>query len=999
MKKLLFILTFIFAFVTSQQATAQQSTLEYSTFLGGSGSEFNCDMTVDNDGNMLVCGRTYSFGPSTGPPSPAPYVIQFPTTDGTIGGGGYVAKFDADGQLVYSTIIYPNWPNDGAYGITVDDAGNAYIVGAVYGGATFPCTSDAYDDTPNGSNDGYIVKLDPNGGVLYATLIGGPGYDVLTNIALDSDGNMLICGYAGDGFPLMNPWDNTWGGDEEAIAFKLSANGQTLMYSTYLGGSDNGDLPPGTLARDEAYGIAVDDLGNAYITGLTVCIDFPTTSGVFQPDHTAKNNWWEGEAFVTKLDPNGQAIYSTFLGGVGAYGEAGYDITTDSDGNAYVAGRGWNSDFPTTPGAYDENANGDGFVTKISSNGSSLIFSTAIGSIDNNGQNAKGIVIDSDRNVYVAFTGAGINFPELDPFVPALNYAQNGVGIAKLSVDGSTLLNSTKICSNYGAECFGLVRDEEGSLYITGWHGLSPNNPGTTWPLTPNAYQQHGAWPYLTGQDNYITKISLGPSAPTNQDPDCSEAAIADQFTDENNCEVTISGEDVTGVTDPDEGDELTLTVSPEVLTPGVNIVTVTADDGNSGSCEIEINVNVFDNTSPIITCPDDITVSNDPGQCGAAVFFSVVATDNCTENVTVVSVPESGSIFPVGATSVVSTATDVSGNEATCTFDVIVNDTENPTMVCPGNQQNKYANNSGCTYKEMNGEFTPTAVADNCEVSSLDYALSGATIGTGTSLAGVLFNLGVTTVTWTLTDDSDNETSCSFDVDITVDPSFVADAGEDATIYIGYPPLNTQLDASGGISYLWSPTDGLNDPTIHNPIAQPGETKIYTVTVTDAYGCEDTDDVVVEVMDVRCGKKNKKVLICHVPPGNPGNAHTICVSANAVPDHLAHGDYLGECTNGPNKPTTEPVTESLQVTVAPNPFNNRTNINIHLHDDANVEVAVYNMTGMKIRILKNGMIPAGNHTITWNGQSDDGNVVRAGLYILRVTAGNESSHNKLIKN
>ena len=156
--------------------------------------------------------------------------------------------------------------------------------------------------------------------------------------------------------------------------------------------------------------------------------------------------------------------------------------------------------------------------------------------------------------------------------------------------------------------------------------------------------------------------------------------------------------------------------------------------------------------------------------------------------------------------------------------------------------------------------------------------------------------------------------------------------------------------------------------------------------------------EVVGEVMDVHCGKKNKKVLVCHVPPDNPGNAHTFYVSSNAVPDHLAHGDYLGECTNSTNKPTTEPTAESLHATIAPNPFNNRTNINIHLHDDVYVEVAVYNITDMKIRTLKNGMIPAGNHPITWNGQSDDGNTVRAGLYILRVTAGNESSLNKLLK-
>ncbi|MBC8314387.1 MAG: VCBS repeat-containing protein [Bacteroidales bacterium] len=330
----------------------------------------------------------------------------------------------------------------------------------------------------------------------------------------------------------------------------------------------------------------------------------------------------------------------------------------------------------------------------------------------------------------------------------------------------------------------------------------------------------HGHWNpgviYLNGH----TLEDCGQQTPSNQDPDCSGAAIADQCAGENGTAV-ISGADVTGITDPD-GDDLTITVSPTTLYPGTTSVTVYADDGNGGSCTIDINVTV---------------------------------------------------------------------NQAT------------------------------------------------------------------------------------------------------------ADAGDDATIYIGYPPYETQLNATGGVTYNWTPEDGLSDPTHADPVADPEESTLYVVTVTDANGCTDSDDVLVEVNDVRCGKKNNKVLICHVPPGNPGNAHTICVSPNAVPAHLAHGDYLGECTNGPNKPTTELAAENLHVTVAPNPFNNRTNIHIQLHDDANVEAAVYNMTGMKIRTLKNGMLSAGNHTISWNGQSDDGNVVRVGLYILRVTAGDESSHNKLMKN
>ncbi len=84
-----------------------------------------------------------------------------------------------------------------------------------------------------------------------------------------------------------------------------------------------------------------------------------------------------------------------------------------------------------------------------------------------------------------------------------------------------------------------------------------------------------------------------------------------------------------------------------------------------------------------------------------------------------------------------------------------------------------------------------------------------------------------------------------------------------DETIYIGYPPFSAQLNALGGTNYSWSPTTGLNNPNIPDPIADPEESTFYTVTVTDNNGCSTTDDVYIEVIDVRCGKKMDKVLIC----------------------------------------------------------------------------------------------------------------------------------------
>ncbi|PLX13447.1 MAG: hypothetical protein C0598_03455 [Marinilabiliales bacterium] len=193
----------------------------------------------------------------------------------------------------------------------------------------------------------------------------------------------------------------------------------------------------------------------------------------------------------------------------------------------------------------------------------------------------------------------------------------------------------------------------------------------------------------------------------------------------------------------------------------------------------------------------------------------------------------------------------------------------------------------------------------------------------------------------------------------VSVNPLPTADAGDDAVIYIGYPPLNTQLSASGGVSYSWYPTTGLSDPDIADPIAQPEFTTTYTVTVTDANGCVDTDEVTVVVNDIRCGKNMNKVLVCHLPPGNIGEAHTICISANAVAAHLAHGDYLGECMDAAgnaysggdydsdieySNKTAEIKTEDWSI--YPNPVKGKLSVNLLKLQGSEVQLSIYDLSG-----------------------------------------------------
>lgn len=194
----------------------------------------------------------------------------------------------------------------------------------------------------------------------------------------------------------------------------------------------------------------------------------------------------------------------------------------------------------------------------------------------------------------------------------------------------------------------------------------------------------------------------------------------------------------------------------------------------------------------------------------------------------------------------------------------------------------------------------------------------------------------------------------------LTVDCACAADAGDCATVYLGYGPAEcTDLSASAmygtePYTYLWSTGETSETITVC-----PSATTTYTVTVTDADGCSDEAEVTVDVIDVRCGKKMNKVEICHIPPGNPDNPQTLCLSPNAVPAHLAHGDYLGSCDVEPcdgyytggnftkvSRLNQTPVLDDTDWNVYPNPAVNRASIDLSILYGHEVQLAIYDASG-----------------------------------------------------
>ncbi len=278
------------AFVAKIQANG--SALIYSTYLGGNGSgdERSLAVAVDPFDNAYVHGRTSSNNFPTTPDAFQP----------TYGGGdhdAFITKLSALGSLVYSTYLGRSGNDDGR-SIAVDAFGNAYVTGTT-GSTDFPTTANAFQTTNAGENDAYVTQLSANGtALIYSTLIGGSGGEASDGIAVDVFGHAYVTGATSStNFPTVNPIQATYGGGEhDTFVTKLNADGSALVYSTYLGGE----------SEDHAVGdIAVDSSGNAYVTGYTSSLNFPTVNA-FQ----ATYGGGAYDRFVAKITP-GLLIHKT----------------------------------------------------------------------------------------------------------------------------------------------------------------------------------------------------------------------------------------------------------------------------------------------------------------------------------------------------------------------------------------------------------------------------------------------------------------------------------------------------------------------------------------------------------------------------------------------------------------------------------------------------------------------------------------------------------------
>jgi Beta-propeller repeat len=410
------------------------SNLIYTTYLGGGLDDRGLGIAVDRVGNVYIAGTTYSKDFPVAPGALQPFLRGNADI--------FVTKLDAMGAaLIYSTYLggscrSGSMATDVPAGIHVDGEGNAYLAGYT-SCRDFPTTPGAYQvGFGGGAIDAFVTKLDPTGSALvYSTYLGGKSYDYGNGIALDGDGNVYVTGATDSpDYPTTaGAFQAARAAGTDAFVTKLNATGSALVYSTYLGGKMSGKKIMGSSLPgfDWAEAIAVDDIGNAYVTGETDSQDFPVTPGVVQPTYGGGSS----DAFVAKLGADGTMIYSTYLGGRssgGISGEAGLGIAADSAGNAYVTGHTNASDFPITTNAFQVSYRGktDALVVKLNPDGSSLIYSSYLGG--KRADHGYAVALDIFGNAYVAGATNSKDFPTQDPLQPARR-GSNDAFLVKIS--------------------------------------------------------------------------------------------------------------------------------------------------------------------------------------------------------------------------------------------------------------------------------------------------------------------------------------------------------------------------------------------------------------------------------------------------------------------------------------------------------------------------------------------------------------------------------------
>jgi hypothetical protein len=461
-------------------STVLSDSLEstFSSYLGGSESEISdrarFGVAVDENDNAFVTGSTAS--PNF--PSINAYQVSHAGSD-----DAFLAKFSSDGTLLFSTFLGGSGDDFGT-NIAVDSDGNIIVIGCT-DSTDFPVTPSVYQSSNGGIQDVFVAKFNNSGHLLASTFLGGSDSEWSYGMTLDSVGNVIIGGETfSDDMPLQDAYQTTYEGLGDTFVAKLDNNLQTLVFSTYLGGSQN----------EWWVDAAVDQNDNIILNGASLSFDFPVTDDAIQDN-------FEGVAdvIVTKLSSDGQTLmFSTFLGG--NQFDMGTGVDVDTEGNIALTGES-SSYFPTMQAFQQSRGHPVGesecFVALLRNNGS-MIFSTYLsGEGESMGYDT---VFDDIGNIIVVGEAKSTSFPVVNPY----QESHGGDGedfdafVAALNSAGSVIFSSY-LGGSSDDSARGLAIDSSGDIVMTGWT-LSTDF------LTVNANQNTNNGT----EDIFITKLNTG---------------------------------------------------------------------------------------------------------------------------------------------------------------------------------------------------------------------------------------------------------------------------------------------------------------------------------------------------------------------------------------------------------------------------------------------------------------------------------------------------------
>jgi len=393
------------------------STVIWSTMLGGGDQDYSHSVAVDGRGQVLVGGYTRS---NNFPVSAGSYDI---TQNGNY--DGYIAKLTPDGSnLIWATFL-GGLLEDRVFIVVPDENDDILIAGQTYS-ANFPTTVGVYDRVLGGERDGYIAKLTDTGDTLqWSTYLGGSGKDRVWTLVLDDDDRPVVVGETNSSdYPTtVGAFDTVYEGLSDGYVTKLDGQGESLVWSTLIGGS----------LEDKVMWFTLDQTQSPVVCGSTTSPDFPTSPAAFD---TSYNGGEEG--FVARLDSVGETLVAgTYLGG--SSNEIAYALALDEDNEVVVTGTTQSADFPTVTSSYDTTFNGwaDGFVTRLDPALSALVFSTFLGGTVND--EAYTLVLDQDGCPVISGETSSDDLPttsnaydrtyngEIDAFVTHLNHTGTGL--------------------------------------------------------------------------------------------------------------------------------------------------------------------------------------------------------------------------------------------------------------------------------------------------------------------------------------------------------------------------------------------------------------------------------------------------------------------------------------------------------------------------------------------------------------------------------------------